>query len=297
MRINAAIKEYIEHLRKIGKTENTIMAYSSDLAQFEKFLQEHNISTLKQITPEIIEKYKKHLQEKLKLGASTISRKIHALKVFFKYVISKGYILINPMQNITVERVEVDGPPRYLTKLEYMALREAARKDPRLFAMVEVMLQTGIRVGELSRLRLGDLRHTAKGMPYLYIMPYGSHPERVVPLPKSAYEALQTYIQKVRNKIHKDDSKDAPLFVTKSGKHMPVRNIRDLIKKLYKEVGINDATVNDLRNTFIMHHLKKGANPALIARIVGHKHISTIERFIKHSHPKEQLGSLNINQL
>ena len=79
--------------------------------------------------------------------------------------------------------------PRILTPTEYRALRDAARNDPRMFAIIELLLQTGIRIGELANLRISDVNKDS-----LHILPFEKHEERNVPLNKRAQEALERYL-------------------------------------------------------------------------------------------------------
>jgi integrase/recombinase XerC/integrase/recombinase XerD len=77
---------------------------------------------------------------------------------------------------------------------------------------------------------------------------------------------------------------------------MLIRNIRQVIDRCFADVGIENATVNDLRNTFIAHQLTNGAGLEYIARIVGHKRLSSTERFLnlvrQEAERKERLGEL-----
>ena len=70
------------------------------------------------------------------------------------------------------------------------------------------------------------------------------------------------------------------LFVTKTGRPLLVRNIRTSIDRYYKKAGISGAKVNDLRHTWVAHHLTSGASLVLISKIAGHKRLSTTERYL-----------------
>ena len=75
-----------------------------------------------------------------------------------------------------------------------------------------------------------------------------------------------------------------------------IRNIRQIISRCFREVGIEKATVNDFRNTFIAHHLRNGASVEYIAKLVGHRRLSSTERFLnvvkEEIQKKEGLGEL-----
>ncbi len=111
-----------------------------------------------------------------------------------------------------------------LKPTEYRALRDAARNDARMYAIIELLLQTGIRIGELADLRMLDIHPEG-----LRITPHEKHAERVVPMNKSAKEALERFL-KIRPEIE-----DNHIFVTKSGKPFLVRNISPASAKWKKE--------------------------------------------------------------
>jgi integrase len=163
------------------------------------------------------------------------------------------------------------NPPRVLSPLEYRALRDSASSDSRIYAIIEILLQTGIRIGELANIRAEDVKD---GM--LHVRPYEGHPAREVPLNKRAKEALKRYLEARPN------TSDDHLFVTKTGKPFLVRNIRDAIERYFKRAGIENAKINDLRHTFVAHHLKNGVSIVFLSKILGHKRLSSTERYLQY---------------
>jgi len=158
--------------------------------------------------------------------------------------------------------------------MEYRALRDVSRGDIRLYSIVEVLLQTGIRIGELATLTIDDIRRSKEGVDFLYIKASGSHPARKVPLNKSAKKAIDAYLE------IRPETEDDTLYVTKNGRPLLVRNIRTAIDKAFEKASIKNAKVNDLRNTFIAHHLAKGVSLVTVSKLVGHKRISTTEKYL-----------------
>ena len=142
--------------------------------------------------------------------------------------------------------------------------------------MVELLLQTGLRIGELQRLSTEDIRVTPLGHRYLHIQTFGSHAMRNVPLNETAYQSIQDYLRMRPTTAVGVKS----IFITKSGNAIPIRNMRSAIKRAFSRAGIKNATVNDIRNTFIAHHLANGVNVLTVAKIVGHKRISTTEKYL-----------------
>lgn len=186
----------------------------------------------------------------------------------------------NPSEKLSHPKFEIK-PPRILSEMEYRALRDVSRVDVRLYSIVEVLLQTGIRIGELAGLTTHDIKESSNGIKYLYIAPQGSHASRKVPLNKSANKAIQEYLS-VR-----PESEDDILFITKNGRPLLVRNIRTTIDKAFEKAGIKNAKVNDLRNTFIAHHLANGVRLETVSKLVGHKRLSTTEKYLNVLRKKE----------
>jgi site-specific recombinase XerD len=153
--------------------------------------------------------------------------------------------------------------------MEYRALRDAARDDARMSACIELMLQTGIRIGELARLELEDVSDKE-----IKISAYESHSKRKIPLNSAAQKAIKNYLK------HRPKSKSKNLFITKTGRPFLVRNIRSAINRCYRKAGIKNATTNDLRHTFITHQLAAGTSPVLVQKLVGHKRLSTTEKYL-----------------
>lgn len=271
--LNSLHSDFIEDLKKKGRSQSTIIAYGKDLEQVIEFLSEKGVTSPSVVTLEELENFKVALEKK-NYTPKSISRKINSIRTFFKYLYNQKIISENPTEKLSHPRFEIK-PPRVLTEMEYRALRDVSRSDVRLYSIVEILLQTGIRIGELTRLKLSDIRNTKDGkLKYLYIEEFGSHPDRKVPLNSSAVAALNEYL-KVRPKA---DTKT--IFVTKTGNPLLVRNIRTSIDRAFEKAGIKDSKVNDLRNTFIAHHLANGVSLVTVSKLVGHKRLSTTEKYL-----------------
>ncbi|MBP5204208.1 tyrosine-type recombinase/integrase [bacterium] len=264
---------FTEDLRSKNRSESTVIAYSKDIEQLLNFLSQRGIDSLDKTTAEDLQAYKQNLQDN-SYTLKSISRKINSTRTFFRYLFENGYVKDNVSEKLAHPRFEMK-PPRVLSEMEYRALRDVSRIDIRLYSIVEILLQTGIRIGELANLSLEDIRQSKDGrISYLYIKPAGSHGARKVPLNRSAKAAIDEYL-KVR-----PETEEETVFVTKNGRPLLVRNIRTAIDKSFEKAGIKNAKVNDLRNTFIAHHLINGVSLAVVSKLVGHKRISTTEKYL-----------------
>ena len=266
----ASIK-FKDFLKDKGNSTATIVAYTKDIEQLTEFLDSRGIKTVDEVKKEDIEAFLARLSKE-NYTPKSVSRKINSIRTFYRFLKSNNFIKDDPSLLISHPKYEL-APPRILTPTEYRALRDAARNDPRMSAIIELLLQTGIRIGELTALRLSDVRGDI-----LHVPSIEKHEERTVPLNKRAQEALNKYLE-VRPKTR---SVDDFLFITKSGKPFLIRNIRTSIERYYRLAEIKDAKVNDLRHTFVAHHLKNGTSLVLLSKMLGHKRISTTERYLEY---------------
>lgn len=282
--IRPLITEFINHLQSQGKSSSTLVAYKKDLEQFTGLLSSMEKEDIREVKKEDIDAF---ISKLIKDGYTkkSASRKLNSIRTFFRFLKNSQKIDQNPALDVSHPKYS-QSAPRILSKLEYHALRDFAKDDPRTFALIEVLLQTGMKIGELAALVMGDVNDET-----LHIKSCGKTPARDIPLNKSAKKAISEYL-KTRGEGKPED----PLFITRSGKSILIRNIRQIINRCFREVEIEKATVNDLRNTFIAHQITGGAPLEYIAKIVGHKRLSSTERFLALSnekqHKKEQLGEL-----
>ncbi|PJA12898.1 hypothetical protein COX64_03950 [Candidatus Dojkabacteria bacterium CG_4_10_14_0_2_um_filter_Dojkabacteria_WS6_41_15] len=271
------IEKFIEYLKEKGKSNSTLIAYKKDIEQVLEFLAAKGITASEAVTTEDLRAFLQYVQVDKGFNLKTVSRKINSIRTFFKYLREQGIITTDkdPSLRLTHPKIEAHLP-RTLNKIEYRALRDASRVDVRLYTMVELLLQTGLRIGELQRLSTEDIRVTPLGHRYLHIQTFGSHAMRNVPLNETAYQSIQDYLRMRPTTAVGVKS----IFITKSGNAIPIRNMRSAIKRAFSRAGIKNATVNDIRNTFIAHHLANGVNVLTVAKIVGHKRISTTEKYL-----------------
>ncbi len=267
--IRDAHQQFKKYLTENKRSASTIVAYGKDIEQLVNFLEELSKNHIHDITKADLESF---LAKMTKGGYApkSISRKLNSTRTFYRFLKVNEYVTDDPSLLVAHPSYQL-AAPRILTPTEYRALRDAARNDPRMFAIIELLLQTGIRIGELAALKLMDIQKEG-----LRIAPAEKHLERITPLNKRAQEALNNYI-KIRPKTQSDH-----LFITKSGKAFLIRNIRTAVERYFRLAEIKNAKVNDLRHTFVAHHLKHGVSLTLISKVLGHKRVSTTERYLQY---------------
>lgn len=269
-----AHQKFVDHLKTKSRSTYTVLAYGKDIEQLVDFLRELKKSHVHDINLTDLKAFIAKL-EKEDYTPKSISRKINSTKTFFRFLQINEFITDNPATLLEHPKFETK-PPRILSKLEYRALRDAARNDLRISAIIELLLQTGIRIGELANLTLEDVKFSqAQKNGEFYIRPYQSHPGRVVPLNKAAEVALKRYLE------IRPETKEGKVFITKTGRPLLIRNIRTSIARYFRTAGIKNAKVNDLRHTFVAHHLMSGTSLVVVSKLAGHKRVATTEKYLE----------------
>lgn len=283
-----AHQQFIGHLKDRNRASATILAYGKDIEQLVLHLQDKGLEDPGAVTIQHLQSFMGKLAKE---GYTTksISRKTNSTKTFFKYLKSTGALGEDPARSLEHPKF-VNKPPRILSELEYRALRDAARSDARIYAIIELFLQTGIRIGELAKLTLRDADLDSAN-PNLHIRPAEGAVERTIPLNRPAIEALKRYLE-VRPK-----TPNRALFITKTGKPLLIRNIRTAIDRYFRLAGIKEAKVNDLRHTWIAHHLQAGTSLLLISKLAGHRRVSTTERYLQYIQGKQTEGKVTLEEL
>lgn len=282
-----AHQQFIGHLQGKERASATILAYGKDIEQLVEYLQKLGKTDPQTVTTEDLQAFMDGLAKQAYTPKS-ISRKTNSTKTFFKFLKSTNLTTNDPATSLAHPKFE-NKPPRILTKLEYRALRDAARSDTRMIAVIELLLQTGIRIGELAKLRVEDVN--LQEPLTLHVPPFEGANERTIPLNKPAADAIAKYLE-VRPK-----SPSHALFITKTGRPLLIRNIRTAIDRYFKIAGIKEAKVNDLRHTWVAHQLQSGVPMTMVSKLAGHKRLSTTERYLQFIQGQAVNGKVKLEEL
>lgn len=266
--LRTLLPKFIKNLEEKKRSPSTILAYRADLEQLINFAEEQKLPFPNQVSQDLIEGFRDTLLSQ-KYTPKTVSRKLNAVKTFFRFLLEQKIIEKDPSENVAHPKIEASAP-KFLSSLEYRALRDIIREDARTSAIVELILQTGMRISEVANLKIENIKNKK-----VTIEAYATQPERDIPLNSRAKEAIDLYLKK-RPKT------DSPyLFISKNGKPLAVRNIRAAIDRYLQKADISGYSVNDLRTTFIIENLKAGVDLVLLSQVVGHKRLSTTERYLE----------------
>ncbi len=273
IKLDIAHKNFIKHLEDKGKSSSTLTAYGKDIDQLTKFLSNKGVNLVSEIALEHLEEFMGKLAKE-NYTPKSISRKTNSTKTYFKFLSETSVITVNIADQLKHPKVDLKAP-RILSRMEYGALRDASKDDARTFAMIEVLLQTGITISEIAEIKVAHLTLN-KEPGNLFVPNKNNKDSRNIPLNKAVVEAINKYIEE------KGEKQSEYLFTTKTGKPLLIRNIRSTIDRFFKLAGVESAKVNDLRHTFVAFHLSQGTSLTLVSKVAGHKRVSTTERYLQY---------------
>jgi site-specific recombinase XerD len=266
--IKNLLPRFVESLKTKGRSPATILAYRSDLEQLVGFLIKKEKVTPDQVQSTDLDSFRDTLLAD-KYTPKTVSRKLNAVKTFFRWMIDQNLITSDPSSSVAHPKIE-NVLPKFLSQLEYRALRDVTRSDARIAGIVELILQTGLRISEVASLKTANVRDNE-----MLIEAYATQPQRTIPLNKPGKDVIDAYM-KIRPKS------DSPyVFISKNGKALAVRNIRASIARYMQRAELPNYSVNDLRTTFMVENLKNGVDIVLLSQVSGHKRLSTTERYLE----------------
>lgn len=277
--------EYCEIER--GLSLNTINAYRRDLMAFCEFLSQEEIEDENAIERKHLNLYVKHIRSQ---GAkpSTAIRKEASLRGWFEWLYVNGIIKSNPALNLENPKL-VSKLPQVLTVSEVLSILKEKMSVTEL-AIFELLYSTGIRVSELTSLKLKDIDLNGK---YLRCFGKGSK-ERLVPFGKKAHKAIVKYLKERDFLIKKFNLKSQNLFITDTGRNLTRQDVYVFIRKITEKTG-KKCSPHTLRHTFATHLLENGADLRVVQELLGHADVSTTQLYthISKKRLKEIYFSVN----
>jgi len=279
------IERYTVYLRsECHLAENTVQAYRRDLEHMKEWLKgrsptEMSISELTDFAGFLKNK---------KLAATSISRHIAAIRMFYKFLQLESAITDNPAILLTTPKVW-QRIPNVLTIAQIDRFLSAPQRFDqhgiRDRAILELMYATGCRVSEISDLLVANV-HLSEG--YCLAEGKGSK-QRMVPLGERAVEAIEIYLKEHRPILSAGrELADSPwLILSRTGQRIRREAIWELIKRYALRAGIDsDVSPHTLRHSFATHLLGGGADLRLIQEMLGHASIQTTQIYTQVENSK-----------
>ncbi|SDU32628.1 site-specific tyrosine recombinase XerD [Desulfobacula phenolica] len=269
-------QQYLDYLIiEKGLSDNSLMSYSADLAQYITFLEKNKIKDPADVDTVFIFAW---LIDLSKQGLSAKSRARHLITIrgFYKFLVNEKKIKKNPVKKVEIPKSGL-ALPKIMTVEEVADLLDVPDiKKPREMrnsAMMEIMYGAGLRVSELISLKLQDINLDAN---CVRVMGKGSK-ERLIPIGSPARSITQQWINQGRPALLNTISTPY-LFVARAGKPMTRQSFWKIIKKYVLIAGISkNITPHTLRHSFATHLLEGGADLRSVQTMLGHSDISTTQ--------------------
>lgn len=290
------IKDYLSYLQvEKGLSQNTLVSYLRDLRMLELFAHDMG-KEVRDLSKGDLARWVK-LQGVAAAAPGSIARRVSSVKGFYNYLLRDAIITNAP-------HTELANPglpkkiPTYLQVEEVEALLRVldlnTRSGIRDRAIIELLYATGVRVSELTDLKVNDL---SLERALLTCRGKGSK-QRYIPLGKSAVAALLGYLR-VRPALHGGQTSDR-LFIENNGASMSRQNIWSLLRKYARRAGLEHVSPHTFRHTFASHLIQRGADSRSVQTLLGHSDLSTTQiythvsnqhlvRALEEFHPREKV--------
>ncbi len=276
MELDRAIDLFIDHIKiEKGLAAHTVTAYATDLAKFRAFCGRRDLSDSDAVTQADILGFLVELAG-ARLSVRSQARNLVTLRQLFKHLAAERLLARDPTQEIELPRLtrrlpevlpfaEVERLLAQPGDATALALRDAA--------MLELLYATGLRVSELTQLRMRDVNLEAG-----FLMTFGKGgKQRVVPLGDAARDRVQRYLDEARPGLDAGRGADA-LFLTARAAAMTRQAFWKLIKRYAYQAGITrPISPHKLRHSFATHLLENGADLRAVQAMLGHADIGTTQ--------------------
>ncbi len=270
------VKLFLKYLNyQKGYSENTIINYENDIKEFLEFLNKENIDNLKEVNYSIVRFYLMDLYNK-KFSRNSVSRKLSSLRSFFKYLHNEEIVKINPFSLISSPKKE-KKLPKFLYNEDIEKIFNVPNTKTVLgkrdSLILELLYDTGVRVGELVNIKINDINFDDKS---IKILGKGNK-ERIVLYGTYAEIALKEYLNNGRNELLKGKNNEY-LILNANGNNITTRGIRLIIDKIIKQACLNThISPHTLRHTFATHLLENGSDLLTVKELLGHSSLSSTQ--------------------
>ncbi|MDO8527551.1 MAG: site-specific tyrosine recombinase XerD [Deltaproteobacteria bacterium] len=273
---DACLDQYLNYLRVERRLAvNSLEAYASDLRFFSAFVKSEKVSSPGKITESHLLAFLVDLHRK-KLKGRSVARYLVSLRGWFGFMLNEKHIAADPTAQIEMPRA-MKKLPHFLSLKEIdQILQSCDVKNPkglRNFCILHFLYATGLRVSELTGLKVGHLDFEAG---YLLTMGKGSK-ERIVPMGREAMAALKKYLEEGRPLLLGKKQTES-VFISSRGTALTRQRVWQILIAMARQAGLNKRiTPHMLRHSFATHLLERGADLRSVQTMLGHSDVTTTQ--------------------
>jgi integrase/recombinase XerC len=274
--LSALVRDFTEHISTTRQlADHTVRNYVNDLVPLVEYLDKHGISNLEKVDRLFLRGYLAWLMTS-GYSRSSVSRKLSALKSFFRFLRQTGVVEIDQTDLVTGPK-KVKKLPAIASSFEIERLldepdvtTDAGIRDR---ALLELLYGAGLRVSEANTSDVGDLDLKTRE---IRVVGKGSKP-RVGLFGGQAARWIEKYLSDVRPRFMSRRS-DAAVWMNQSGGRLTTRSIQRIVKKYALAAGLDpDFHTHSLRHSFATHLLDGGADLRVVQDLLGHTSPATTQ--------------------
>ena len=281
-------QRFVDWLQTRFDSKDTQENYRSGLLPFLDFAERHGVTSWTEVNRDWIEEYRSHIflarnvNTGKPLATGTRVGRLLSVKVFFKFLVHEGYLMVSPAALLELPKVH-KALPVVLTEAEVLQILEVPnvrrRAGIRDRTLLELLYGTGARCQEIVSIQLGDLDLAQRQLR----LPKGKGGKpRVLPLGQEAHYWLERYLAEVRPAWLRNPSLDA-VFLDRWGHNALSRGgLTRLVHDLAQQLDLDKrVTPHILRHSCATHMLKRGAGLRQIQELLGHTQLSSTEHYTR----------------
>lgn len=286
------LEQFLQHLKyERNVSPHTLRNYTSDLEQFRSYLfkvEKRDDLAVADIDRLTIREWMAELHGDHK--KTSVARKLASLRTFFQFLVREGTLESNPAKQVATPKIErklpnhlsIEDAVRFIETPDINT--DLGRRDR---AIIEFLYATGIRVGELVSIDLGDVDFRER----MVRVTGKRKKQRIVPFGEPALQALMLYLEKTRgtflNECPEAEREPQAVFLHRRGGRLTTRSVGRMIDKYIRQCAdIHDISPHSLRHTFATHLLDQGADLRDIQELLGHARLSTTQIYTQVSMEK-----------
>jgi integrase/recombinase XerD len=295
---SVCIKQFEEYLQlEKSLSGNSVEAYLRDIRKMTQFLDSkgYQIHPL-DLQPAVIREFLEWINE-LGMTAHSQARTLSGIRAFYKFLIMEDMLEADPTDTIEAPKLERKLPDTLsFPEIEvlFAAIDVSTPEGTRNKAMLETLYSSGLRVSELTELRISNLY---EAMGFLKVTGKGNK-ERLVPIGRDALKYIRIYLDEIRCHLTIKKGHEDFIFLNRRGARLTRVMVFTIIKDLVRKTGLNkQVSPHTFRHSFATHLIEGGADLRAVQEMLGHESITTTEiythldrdylkQIIKDFHPR-----------